>query len=39
VSDNARLKQAAAKNNRRSKDFDHGKMQERALEMDTKHNS
>jgi len=33
------LKQAAARNNRRSKNFDHGKMQERALEMDTKHNS
>jgi ATP-dependent exoDNAse (exonuclease V) alpha subunit len=31
------LKQAAAKNNRRSKNFDHGKMQERSLEMDTKH--
>jgi hypothetical protein len=37
VSDNARLKQAAARNNRRSKNFDHGKMQERALEMDAKH--
>jgi ATP-dependent exoDNAse (exonuclease V) alpha subunit len=33
------LKQAAAKNNRRSKNFDHGKMQERSLEMDTKHDS
>src|ERR1041384_277019 len=39
VSDNARLKQAAARNNRRSKNFDHGKMQERALEMDAKHGS
>jgi len=39
VSDNARLKQAAARNNRRSKNFDHGKMQERALEMDAKHDS
>ncbi|HKU76033.1 MAG TPA: MobF family relaxase [Pyrinomonadaceae bacterium] len=37
VSDNARLKQAAARNNRRSKNFDHGKMQERALEMDARH--
>jgi ATP-dependent exoDNAse (exonuclease V) alpha subunit len=33
------LKQAAARNNRRSKNFDHGKMQERALEMDAKHDS
>src|SRR5215207_1734110 len=39
ISDNARLKQAAARNNRRSKNFDHGKMQERALEMDAKHDS
>jgi conjugative relaxase-like TrwC/TraI family protein len=39
VSDNARLKQAAARNNRRSKNFDHGKMQERALEMDARHDS
>src|SRR5215207_9639043 len=39
ISDNARLKQAAARNNRRSKNFDHGKMQERSLEMDTKHDS
>jgi ATP-dependent exoDNAse (exonuclease V) alpha subunit len=31
------LKQAAAKNNRRSKNFDHGKMQERSLEIDAKH--
>ena len=36
VSDNARLQQAAARINRRSKNFDHGKMQERALEMDAK---
>jgi ATP-dependent exoDNAse (exonuclease V) alpha subunit len=33
------LKQAAAKINRRSKNFDHGKMQERALEMDAKHDN
>src|SRR5215213_7937552 len=39
ISDNARLKQAAARTNRRSKNFDHGKMQERALEMDAKHDS
>jgi conjugative relaxase-like TrwC/TraI family protein len=39
VSDNARLKQAAARNNRRSKNFDHGKMQERAFEMDARHDS
>jgi conjugative relaxase-like TrwC/TraI family protein len=39
VSDNARLKQAAARNNRRSKNFDHGKMQELALEMDARHDS
>jgi len=37
VSDNARLQQAAARINRRSKTFDHGKMQERALEMDARH--
>ncbi|HEY4422583.1 MAG TPA: MobF family relaxase [Pyrinomonadaceae bacterium] len=37
VSDNARLQQAAARINRRSKNFDHGEMQERALEMDAKH--
>src|SRR5215204_760507 len=37
ISDNARLKQAAARVNRRSKNFDHGKMQERALEMDARH--
>jgi len=37
VSDNARLQQAAARINRRSKNFDHGKMQERALEMDARH--
>jgi len=39
ISDNARLKQAAARINRRSKNFDHGEMQERALEMDAKHGS
>ncbi len=37
VSDNARLQQAAARINRRSKNFDHSKMQERALEMDANH--
>ncbi|MGH9970480.1 MAG: MobF family relaxase, partial [Pyrinomonadaceae bacterium] len=37
VSDKARLKQAAARKNRRSKNFDPAKMQERALEMDSKH--
>jgi ATP-dependent exoDNAse (exonuclease V) alpha subunit len=31
------LKQAAAKNNRRSKNFDHGKMHELSLEMEAKH--
>ena len=39
VSDNARLKQAAARKNRRSKHFDHAKMQERALEMDARHDN
>jgi conjugative relaxase-like TrwC/TraI family protein len=39
VSDNARLKQAAARNNRRSKSFDPAKMRERALEKDTQHGS
>ncbi len=39
VSDNARLKQAAARKNRRSKHFDHDKMQERALEMDARHDN
>ena len=39
VSDNARLQQAAARINRRSKNFDHGEMQERALEMDAKHDN
>src|SRR5829696_1556524 len=39
ISDKARLKQAAARNNRRSKNFDHGKMQERSLEMDAKHDN
>lgn len=33
------MKQVAAKNNRRSKNFDHGKMQERSLEMDAKHDN
>ena len=37
VSDNARLKQAAARNNRRSKNFDHDLMRTRALEMDVRH--
>jgi conjugative relaxase-like TrwC/TraI family protein len=39
VSDNARLKQAAARNNRRSKSFDPAKMRERALEKDAQHGS
>ncbi|HEX2268390.1 MAG TPA: AAA family ATPase [Pyrinomonadaceae bacterium] len=33
------MKQAAARNNRRSKHFDHAKMQERSLEMDAKHDN
>ena len=37
VSDNARLKQAAARNNRRSKKFDPELMRTRALEMDVRH--
>ncbi|HEU4714805.1 MAG TPA: MobF family relaxase [Pyrinomonadaceae bacterium] len=37
VSDNARLKQAAARLNRRSKKFDPDLMQTRALEMDVRH--
>src|SRR5688572_18431452 len=37
VSDNARLKQAAARNNRRSKKFDPDLMHSRALEMDVRH--
>ncbi|HKY29479.1 MAG TPA: AAA family ATPase, partial [Pyrinomonadaceae bacterium] len=37
VSENARLKQAAARKNRRSKKFDRDKMQERTLEMDAKY--
>ena len=37
VSDNARLKQAAARINRRSKNFDHDLMRTRALEMDVRH--
>ena len=39
VSDNARLKQAVARNNRRSKNFDPTLMRDRALEMDAKHDS
>jgi nucleoside-triphosphatase THEP1 len=39
VSDNARLKQAAARNNRRSKSFDPARMRERALEKDAQHGS
>jgi conjugative relaxase-like TrwC/TraI family protein len=38
VSDNARLKQAAAHNDRKSKRYDHAEMRERALAMDGKHN-
>ena len=37
VSDNARLKQAAARNNRRSKKFDPDSMRTRALELDVRH--
>ena len=37
VTDNARLKQAAARNNRRSKNFDPEVMRTRALEMDVRH--
>jgi len=37
VPDNARLKQAAARNNRRSKKFDPDLMRTRALEMDVRH--
>ena len=37
VSDNARLKQAAARNNRRSKKFDPDLMRTRALELDVRH--
>jgi len=39
VSANARLKQAVARNNRRSKNFDPDLMRHRALEMDAKHDS
>jgi len=39
VSENARLKQAVARNNRRSKNFNPDLMRERALEMDAKHDS
>jgi hypothetical protein len=38
VSDNARLKQAAAHNDRKSKRFDRAEMRERSLAMDAKHN-
>ncbi len=38
VSDNARLKQAAAHNDRKSKRYDCAEMRERALAMDAKHN-
>lgn len=37
ISDNARLKQAAARNNRRSKNFDPDLMRTRALEKDVRH--
>src|SRR5688572_11906532 len=37
VSDNARLKQAAARSNRRSKKFDPDLMRTRALELDVRH--
>jgi conjugative relaxase-like TrwC/TraI family protein len=38
VSDNARLKQAAAHNDRKSKCYDRAEMRERALALDAKHN-
>jgi conjugative relaxase-like TrwC/TraI family protein len=38
VSDNARLKQAAAHQDRKSKRYNRAEMRERALAMDTKHN-
>jgi len=38
VSDNARLKQAAAHNDRKSKRYDRAEMRTRALAMDAKHN-
>ena len=38
VSDNARLKQAAAHNDRKSKRYNRAEMRERALAMDAKHN-
>jgi conjugative relaxase-like TrwC/TraI family protein len=38
VSDNARLKQAAAHHDRKSKRYDRAEMRERALAMDMKHN-
>jgi ATP-dependent exoDNAse (exonuclease V) alpha subunit len=37
VSENARLKQAAAHNDRASKRYDHAEMRQRALSMDAKH--
>jgi len=37
VSENARLKQAAARTDRASKHYDHAEMRERALEMDTRY--
>ncbi len=39
VSENARLKQAAAHNDRASKRYDRAAMRERALELDTKHDN
>lgn len=39
VSENARLKQAAAHNDRASKRYDRAAMRERALDLDTKHDS
>lgn len=38
VAENARLKQAAAHNDRKSKRYDRAEMRERALAMDAKHN-
>jgi conjugative relaxase-like TrwC/TraI family protein len=38
VADNARLKQAAAHNDRKSKRYDRAEMRKRALAMDAKHN-
>src|SRR6185436_17911406 len=39
VSENARLKQAAAHHDRASKRYDRAAMRERALELDSKHDS